>query len=143
MLSAVLLPKVKQSYCLVAASTSFCFSFLVSPSCLYSLHLSCFFTYHFQCCDPSISSVSNSFFSFFSHLSFYLYFFPTIIFWLSCHWSHKLSNPVCFHFPLPLSVISLTVSPFFSPLFSLPVACCIIQMCIFVSFRLSTSFSFL
>lgn len=154
MLSAVLLPKVEQSYCLMAASTSFCFSLLVSPSCPYSLHLSCFFTYHFQLCDPAFSFVSDIFSSFLSQLCFYLYFFPSIIFCFplcsSCHWSHKLSNPVLnsyfmFQFFPSLSVISLSLSLLFllTVPYPLPVACCIIQLCIFVSFPPSTSLSFL
>lgn len=125
--SAVLLPKVEQSCCL-SASTSFCFSLplpllvLLSPLCPYSFHLSCFFTHHLNSVIPSfpLSAISPP------HSSSYLYFYPPFFFCLPlCYFlglSLPLSNAVFNSlnsafcsvsiFPLPLSIISLPVSPF-------------------------------
>lgn len=95
-----------------SASTSFCFPLplpllvFLSPFSPFSFHLSCFFTHHFQLCDPAfpLSTISPPHSSYTFPL---IYFHPPFFLCLivpSLHLSLPLSNPV---------FNSLTLPPFF------------------------------
>lgn len=98
-----------------SASTSFCFPLplsllvLLSPFCPYSSHLSCFFTHHFQLCDPAfpLSAIPLP-------LSLLSLFPSSFLFLFFCSCFQRTYSAFCSVsiFPLPLSIISLSVSPF-------------------------------